>query len=479
MSVLAHLALIGWMPAVLIIFSLMSSPRRAVIVSYLVAWCFLPFVTFDLPGLPDWGKFSATNISVMLAVLVYDPNRLWGLRPKAVDIPVIVFCITPGIASLTNGLGLFDACSAFVDAVITWGIPYLLGRAYFNDLEGLRELAIGLVLAGLLYIPFVLIESRMAPQMHRWIYGVHTRHTSERVGIFGPLGWKPSVFMDSALALTMFMGLTAICGVWLWTSKSVERIMNVPMGVVAFMVFCGALLGKAMGGVSLMFGALIAFFGLKVLRGPLPIICLLLVAPTYLAVRTTGIWTGADLISWIDENISARRAFSLETRLESEELLVPKAMERKWFGWGRWGRNLIWDEKGSTIIDGLWLILVGQTGLVGLISLYTVLLLPPARLLLKQPAAFWLHPASAGAVALTVGLLIYSIDCLLNAMINPILTVVAGGLMCLPTMRIPHRQARPVVRAGQPSALHPPMPAGGAPRIGRSYPKQVAPGDDS
>ncbi len=44
--------------------------------------------------------------------------------------------------------------------------------------------------------------------------------------------------------------------------------------------------------------------------------------------------------------LDAERAQSVQTRLENEDELVRKAMERKVFGWGGFGRAEIRDEEG-------------------------------------------------------------------------------------------------------------------------------------
>ena len=45
----------GWIPAVLALFALFP-PRRAVIISFLIAWLFLPMASFKLGGLPDYAR---------------------------------------------------------------------------------------------------------------------------------------------------------------------------------------------------------------------------------------------------------------------------------------------------------------------------------------------------------------------------------------------------------------------------------------
>ena len=48
-------------------------------------------------------------------------------------------------SSLHNGLGVYDGLSAIFEQTVAWGMPYLLGRLYFTDYAGMRELAWGVM----------------------------------------------------------------------------------------------------------------------------------------------------------------------------------------------------------------------------------------------------------------------------------------------------------------------------------------------
>src|SRR5207249_880690 len=172
MGFLVPLTLFGWIPFVLLLFLLLP-PRRAVITAFLIAWLFLPMAGYKLSGLPDYTKMSATVMGVMMAAALFDTDRILAFRPKWIDIPVILFCTSPAISSYTNGLGAYDGASEIVRQTVTWGLPYLIGRIYFSDLEGIRELAIGLFVGGLIYVPLCLVEIRLSPQLHKWTYGFY------------------------------------------------------------------------------------------------------------------------------------------------------------------------------------------------------------------------------------------------------------------------------------------------------------------
>jgi hypothetical protein len=130
------------------------------------------------------------------------------------------------------------------------------------------------------------------------------------------------------------------------------------------------------------------------------------------------------------DSIGEDRAESLQFRFEQENQLIARALERPAFGWGGWGRNLVRDEndKNVSVPDGLWIIVLGSHGIVGLLAYGAMTLLPVARY------AWWLTPAAGASplyaassgCAVVIGL--WCIDSLLNAMAIPLYMVMVGGL---------------------------------------------------
>jgi hypothetical protein len=57
------------------------------------------------------------------------------------------------------------------------------------------------------------------------------------------------------------------------------------------------------------------------------------------------------------------------------------------------------------------------------------LLLPVVSFcLLRYPASTWSHRKVAPAAVLAVALALYVLDCILNAMINPVFALISGGI---------------------------------------------------
>jgi O-antigen ligase len=86
-----------------------------------------------------------------------------------------------------------------------------------------------------------------------------------------------------------------------------------------------------------------------------------------------------------------------------------------------------WGKDISTT-DGEWIIALGTSGVVGLSALTMIYLLPVIRLWWRLKGPLWSDPSFAAVAALAVILTLYSIDNILNAMLNPVITAVMGGV---------------------------------------------------
>jgi hypothetical protein len=121
---------------------------------------------------------------------------------------------------------------------------------------------------------------------------------------------------------------------------------------------------------------------------------------------------------------------SLQFRFDNEEILGLKARQRIAFGWGGFSRNRVFNELGEdiSVTDSMWIIAFGVYGVLGLISLTVSILLPVLAFCVRYPARTWSNPAIAPAAALAVCVCLYMLDSVLNAMVNPIFMLAAGGL---------------------------------------------------
>lgn len=427
---LVPVVLVAFLAAVAASFLLLE-PRRAVLTTLLGGWLFVPHFSDRYALLIVHTKEAFVPTAVLLGSLVLDQRRWRGFRPALLDLPVAVLCLEPFVTAFQNDLGVREAVAAMLDTTMAWGAPYLLGRTYFGHPRALRHLAIALAVAALVYAPFCLFEIKMSPQLQPELYGFRSENytTMFRFG-----GFRPSVFMQSGLAVAMFMALGTLSALWLWRTKAVSRL-----GGLAAPFACGALLVttilcRSTGAIALLAVGAAVLEATRHLRTRILLLVLAAVPPVYCASRLAG-WDAGQLVQLSARIVNPERAASVQFRIDNERLLIRRALMRPWLGWGRFGRSLqVATEEGSrrwAIVDSMWIIVFGVAGLVGLIALGALLLVPPLVFLRTFPPWYWPDPRLAPAAAMAMALLVWAIDDLLNAMMTPVFPAVAGALVAL------------------------------------------------
>jgi hypothetical protein len=422
---LVKITLFGWIPFVLFLFTILP-PRRAVIWAFLLAWLFLPMAGFSVPGLPDYTKMSATTAGVLIGALIFDTDRVLSFRLKWIDWPMLIWCVSPFASSYLNDLGMYDGVAEVVHGTIIWGLPYVIGRVYFNDLEGLRDLAVGMLAGGLIYVPLCLLEVRISPQLHLLVYGYnqHSFWQNVRDG-----GFRPMVFMQHGLMVAMWMSMTALIGVWLWQCKTIRKIADIPVSYLIWPLLLTVYLCKSKYALLLLVTGVGMLYLSKWMRTSLLVVMLALVPPTYIYLRASGAVTGEKMVEVAKNTFGEERSKSLFVRVDNENALVQRAMEKPWFGWGGWGRARVTDDEGhDRITDSLWIITIGKAGWVGLAALLAMLLLPMLLVCKDWKVELWSHPAVAPVVALGMITMLYMFDHLMNGMVNPIFMLAVGAV---------------------------------------------------
>ncbi len=427
----ALLVLLAWPLIVFYLFTQFPS-QRAVLIGFIVAWLFLPErAGFVLAGIPDYYKMSATCYGILLATCIFDFQRFSRFKFGWLDWPMLIYCLSPFASSLSNNLGAYDGIAQVLEQTMTYGIPYFLGRIYFNSLTGLRQLAIGMFIGGLVYVPLCLFENRFSPQLHQMVYGYSVIQflKNYRLG-----GYRPTVFMSHGLTVGMWMMAAALIGVWLWQAKVLRKLWDIPIiWPVLGLLITFALVRSTGAYLYFVLGITILFVA-KWLRSALPLMLLIIIISSYLSIAATGNFSvdkqGSKIINLASNIAGPERAQSLEFRWLNEELLIEKARERMILGWGGWGRSRLYteDEAKQATTDSLWIIIFGDRGIVGLSSIFASSLLPAFVFCIRYPARTWLNPKVAPAAALAVVITLYMLDCTVNAKLNPIFTLASGAI---------------------------------------------------
>ncbi|WP_102110477.1 hypothetical protein [Oceaniglobus roseus] len=447
-NALAYLMLALWPLASLAMFRRLPL-EKALIWTILGGYLLLPpIAAMDLPLVPPMDKFSIPTLSAALICLfvlrlrlsLWPANRLARLLVLGFFLGAIPTVLTNRdpilfetlagtdpiqfVTGSLPGLTLRDTLSALIGQALVL-LPFLMARQFLASEDGLRALLVALVVAGLAYSIPALIEIRLSPQINVWVYGFFQQSFLQAIRNGG---YRPVVFLPHGLWLALFVLTTAMAATALFRvseGAARRRYMLAAGYLVLLLWLCKSLGAFAMGMVLL---PLLLFAGPRTqIRVA---VCLALVATVYPMLRNAHL-IPLDAIMEQAESVSADRAQSLGFRFENEELLLERAAEKPWFGWGLWGRNLTHDpETGqiTTVPDGQWIIVFGTFGWLGYICTFGLLALP----VLLTARRMWRHGADAVSpfvLPLVLTLTATMMDMLLNATLIPFTWLTAGAIL--------------------------------------------------
>lgn len=425
----------------LVAFGLYSvlSISKATLWTILGAYLLLPVgAEIKIAGIPTFDKNSIPNIAALLC------SSIWAGRfPKLFrgfgmpEILIVALLASPFLTSMLNGdaiqigitylpgVGPYDALSAAGTQFIFMS-PFFLGRQLLRQPENNGEILRVMALAGLAYSIPMLFEVRMSPQLHAWIYGYYPTDFIQEIR---DGGFRPMVFMGHGLLVAFFAMTTLVAAASLWRTKA--RILKIvsPGALTAYLTSALVLCKTA----SALFYALLL---VPLIRWASPrlqlrvAVVLALVTITYPLVRAAGLIPTTSILQ-IANSLNAERGESLKTRFDNEDQLLDRAWQRPWFGWGRYGRNRVyngWNGGDSSITDGHWIITMGQFGITGFIAEFGLLALSifSASRSLKFARPKWEREYLA-ALAIIVG--VNMIDLLPNSSIRPWTWLLAGALL--------------------------------------------------
>jgi hypothetical protein len=430
--------MLGLWPLVTYLLYTRLDPARALIWGLLAGYLLLPpIAAFNLPVVPDLDKFSIPSLAALAMVLFVLRDRLPLLPDNRLGQAfILMFVISPFATVLTNpdpvpivagdlpGLRIYDSVAAVTNQLIAL-LPYFLARRYLATVEAMKAICAAYVVAGMAYSLPMFVEMALSPQMNIWVYGFfqHDFFQTIRGG-----GYRPVVFLPHGLWTAFFALMcmvAAMIALKVGPAPARPRQFAIALYLLAVLVLC-----KSAG--ALVYGlALIPV--LFLLRRQWQIFLaatLAIIVMAYPALREAGLIPVERMVE-IAYSISPERAYSLQFRFDNEEVLLARAAEKPWFGWGGYGRNLIMDPitgRAITIADGAWIIALGIYGWLGYIAEYGLLSLPLILLaregLVQRSVAF--APYVAGlALILAVNL----IDMLPNATLVPLTWMMAGALL--------------------------------------------------
>ena len=424
MSFTIAVALVGFPLAAIALFTWLR-PRRALLVTYIGGWLFLPQAGYKLAGLPDYGKASAIALGAVLGATIFAMGKLSQFRPRWVDLPMALFCLWPMASHVANGHGPITGMNWVIVNLTTWGIPYLLGRAIFQTYEDVRDLLVAVFIGGLVYAPLCWYEIRMSPQLHTQIYGFMQHNFMQHVR-YG--GYRPLLFMQHGIMVGTWMAAATYAGFWLWRERHLDRLWGLRLNLLVPFLLVTTICCKVGSAIGVLIVGLAAYFGCQIRARALTLIALGVIPLCYIAVRATGLWSGEGLIELIGQ-FDAERAGSLGARMHQEGFFVGHAGGSPIFGYA--DSNFVptndegkWFTRG---FDSFWIINLTMYGWVSVLLAFTSLGLPAMLMAPRKPRTAESARRDGPGIALAIIVGMFAIDCLFNGMINPLYLLCAGG----------------------------------------------------
>lgn len=412
---------------------------RGVTAALIGAWLFLPQATVRFPYIFYTTKMIAVTLVLLVTVCVLDFRRVIRFRPHWMDVPMGLFCAVPFFSALANQFPLADALRLTLEQVCTWGIPYLLGRLYLTDWDALRDVAAAIVIGGCIYIPLCWYEILRGPYLHVQVYGFPPSplEMAERYG-----GWRPIVFQLHGLMVGLFMASATVCAFWLWYTRAALRLWKIPMlWIFVFLVLTLVAVKSVNGWVLAILGILLLWGAARLAVAKI-LSAVYIVVTAYLGLRITGLWDAGELTlprrllenkpTLLSYRLLFDRATSIYYRVLFEQLITERARSHWILGWGTNDRAMVRDYLGriQSVSDSYWIAVYGMWGIVGLVLWLAVFIVPILTFVRSIPSALWRRVDIAPAAALTVIVLMYQLDALLNTMHNPIYVFCLGGVVC-------------------------------------------------
>lgn len=431
----AYIAILAWPLVALVVYS--HRPfAEATAWAVLGAILFLPSqVGIKIPMIPAIDKTLAASLAAAIGCFSFAPRvRAPSKRQSIVLVLSAIFIISPVVTSSLNndiifagdraipGVGYYDGVSALLGQAILI-FPFFVGRRFITKAEDIESLLRVLVFAGLTYSIPMLFEIRMSPRLSEWIYGVFssTFAVEMRYG-----GFRPVVFMINGLATAFFLTTALLSATAFWRTRA--RVGGYGYGGISTYLGIVLILCKSAGALvyGVLFGALVRWFTPRVQMKVAVILAA--IAISYPLLRMSDLVPTNQLLE-VAAALNKDREGSLKIRFDQEKQLLDHASERLWFGWGRYGRSRVYDERGNdiSITDGEWIIIFGQFGLFGFLAQFGLLTWPvfyAARtvVLMKSRRAEIFLSCLALIVALT------AVEQLPNASISSWSWLLAGSL---------------------------------------------------
>lgn len=445
----------------------MLTPRQAVLAVFLGGWLLLPVGPYapvaDGAAFPYWiigaalpsdmllTKAWVAPVCALLGAALFDRTTLLRFRPSKWDLPMALWCAWPLLQALVVPVALPEPWLASAYLAGSWGASWMLGRLYFGGVQAQGQLLTGLAWAGLVCAPIALLEGLFGPFLYTWLYGAHPFVSD---GAARYVGWRPLGLFEHGNQYGLWVAVCAVACLWVWRVQAHGHARQAwkwaALGVCAM-----ALASQSVGAIALLGAAIAVLQLLKRASLKWALACTLGVAVLLASVYLSG---RVPLTHWAKKTTAGQTvvgAFksvgrgSFTWRIAQDQKALALVSQKIVVGSGQWN----WWQSLGTRPWGLWLLVVGQYGLLGLALALGAIAAPALLVLARFPVGSAWTVQGAPAI-LAVMVLVACLDAGLNAFLFFPALLCAAALVsgAVPgvaeSRRLPTAAAIPVGTAG-------------------------------
>ena len=298
-------------------------------------------------------------------------------------------------------------------------VPFVVAWGWLGDKKYHQSLLRCIAICAIFYSFLALIEMRLSPQLNQWIYGYFPHNFIQHVrgGQFRPL-----VFLSHGLELAFFLLTAALAALGLARSLDMveQKLLYIVSGLwILLVLLISPNLGAAI--LAVVFVPIVIFFPKRI-----QIVASVIVAVLFLSYPAGRQYMPLEGFVNFISSFSPDRAESFQFRLDNEKQMLTRAFEKPFFGWGGWGRWRVYDENGQdvTTADGIWIIFLGERGLVGFLAYFGIFTLPLFALA-RSHSKLKICPATTTLAVLLACNLLYMIP---NSTLSPLGWLISGAI---------------------------------------------------
>lgn len=356
-DVIPYLVLFSW-PLIAILAYLKLDTVTATFVTIVGGYFLLPLkAELDLPLLPPLDKESIPNISALISILILKKKKFYFFTQyRWLKSIIILIVAIPFINVFFNKSPIFNGAfwlpsltlhDGFSNSLLAYLriLPFIIAVNITQSNKDVFRLFQLLVWSLLIYAPLVLLELRLSPQLHNWVYGYHPHNFLQQIrdGGFRAVVFLGHGLLTSNIYLAGFMALSI-----LYKAKVffINQRVNIAL---LFLFFILIILLKSVSAIVMaLLCAFMAFSLGRSLRSTANIAIVTAVI-LYPYVSYLGL-IPYEIINDYLIGVNAERAQSLYFRFSNEALLLDYL-----------GNNFLIGNGGSrmmlfnSVVDGTWI----------------------------------------------------------------------------------------------------------------------------